>query len=176
MKIRKSFLSQSIFVLILLLCIQPHSLTAQEPVELFLQVERQNRLKTVRILPGEVFQIRTYNNTDKWQRVRLYDIDVDEQEMITDFGVFHIDDIRSLRTERQDRHGDLLVGLTLTFAAGTALFSLADLIYGNPYNWEFVAVAGGMVGASFLYKLISRAFYYRFDRRHRLRIIDLRLE
>ena len=176
MKIRKSFLSIFIFVLFPLFCIKPHSLKAQEPAELFLQVERQNRLKTVRILPGEVFQIRTYNNPNKWQRVSLYDIDVDEQEMITNFGAFHIDDIRSLRTERQERHGDILVGLTLTFAAGSALFSLADLIYGNPYNWEFVAVAGGMVGASFLYKLISRAFYYRFDRRHRLRIIDLRLE
>ncbi len=176
MKIRTLFNALIIFVLLPFISAYPHDLSAQEPAELFLQVERQNRLKTVRILPGEVFQIRTYNNPDKWQRVRLYDLDVDSQEMITDFGAFHIDDIRSLRTERQDRHGDLLVGLTLTFAAGSALFSLADLIYGNPYNWEFVAVAGGMVGASFLYKLISRAFYYRFDRRHRLRIIDLRLD
>ena len=151
------------------------ALNAQQPSELFLQIERKNRLKTIRLVPGDVFEIKLYKDSNRWIRVRLQDLEPDNNQIITDFGQFHLDDIMALRTQRQNKWGNGIFYRTLTFAAGTLLFSLADLFYGNPYNWEFVAVAGGMLGLSYLIKTASRAFYYRFNRKHRLRIIDLRM-
>jgi len=174
-KVRKILFYFSVFSFCLLLNIHFPTITAQQPAELFLQIERKHRLKTVRILPGDVFEIKLYKDRKNWRQLRLYDLDIENNEIITDFGSFHLEDIQALRTKKQSQWGNAIINYTATFAAGTLVFSLADLFYGNPYNWEFVAVAGGMVGLAVIIKLASRSFYYRFNRNHRLRIIDLRM-
>lgn len=152
------------------------TLAAQHPpAELFLQIERKNRLKTVRLLPGDVFEIKLYSEKKNWTEVRLTDHDPLREMIITDYGSFHIGEIKALRTRGQKQWGSGLIGQTMNFTAGTLVLSLADLYYGNSYNWGFVGAAGGMLGLSFLVKWASRAFYYRFHRNHRLRIIDLRM-
>lgn len=150
-------------------------LAQHPPAELFLQIEKKNRLKTVRLLPGDVFEIKLYNEKKNWTEVTLTDLDPQRGLIITDYGSYHLGEIQALRTRGQKQWGSGLIGLTMGFTAGTLVFSLADLYYGNSYNWGFVGAAGGMLGLSFLAKWASRAFYYRFHRNHRLRIIDLRM-
>ena len=159
------------FLLVTMLCI---CITAEGVTQVFLQVERQNRLKTFKFEYGDSFEIRLYEDPSTWWEVTILDIKPERGEILFDIGTIKPEEIQAMRTFKQKNRGRGVFNATLQFGAGALLFSLADLAYGNSYNWGFMAGAGILVGAGALFKLISDQFYYRFDRRHRLRIIDLR--
>ena len=148
----------------------PASLLSQ----IYLQVERQNRVKTHKFQAGDQFEIRLYDDPRTWVEVTIWKI-LPEQELIEfDIGMVKPGEIRSMRTMRQKNRGNTVFQAGLNFLAGTLIFSVGDWIWAGSYDWSFVAGASGLAATGGLFKVASDQFHYRFDRRHRLRIVDLR--
>jgi hypothetical protein len=168
-----SILRKNIFLTIFSACLFFLG-TTDTYCQVYLQVERQNRVKTVKFQSGDQFEIRLHEAPREWVAVTIWSILPEENAIEFDIGMVSPDEIRSMRTLRQKNRGNTVFSYTLQFLAGTVLFSLADLAYGNSYNWGFVGGAGALAALGGTFKLVSDQFHYRFDRRHRLRIVDLR--
>lgn len=144
--------------------------------QVYLQVEKRNSPKTIKFSKGDMMEIKLWENPGEWLQIKIWEIRPEREQIVCDLGVYKISEIRALRSERQSRRGNAVLTTTLNFGIGTVLFSFVDLFYGRPYDWAFVGGAGIISGLGVLYKLVTKQFYYRFGKKYRLRIVDLRFQ
>lgn len=145
------------------------------PAQVLLQIEKYGSPKTQKLGLGTYLEYRLYAY-DEWQAGTIERLIPEEDIIVLNDRYVKLSDIESFRFDSPQRWSRPLGKSLLTFAASWALFSAGAALVNNedyPYTWGDVGVSATAGASGFLIQRIFRYKKYHFDKRNRLRIVDL---
>ena len=143
--------------------------------QVFLQLEKFNDPRTIKIQAGEYLTYTLKEYPDVWRKEQIQSIDYEGNMIVFDEGFRTIDEIDQIRLYRGWAKA-IGYGL-MQFSAGWYLFGgIATLTQSDYTMSEREIIIGGIFASTGF--LIKQLFYKRkikLGKRHRLRIVDIRM-
>ena len=157
---------------VIFLCL---TFTCSSQAQVFLQLEKFNDPKTIKIQAGQYLSYTLKEYPDVWRREQIQAIDYEGNIIIFDEGFRTLAELDKIRLYRGWAKG---VGYGLMqFSGGWYLFGAIATLTQDDYTMsEREIVIGGLFAGVGL--LIKQLFYKRtikLGKRHRLRIVDIRM-
>ena len=149
--------------------------TSVTQAQVFLQVEKFNDPRTLKIQPGEYLTYTLKEYPDVWRKEQIQAIDYEGNMIVFDEGFRTLEELDKIRLYRGWAKA-IGYGL-MQFSAGWYLFGGIATVTQSDYTMsEREIVIGGIFAAVGF--VIKQLFYKRtikLGKRHRLRIVDIRL-
>lgn len=145
--------------------------------QLFLQLEKAGSFKVERFVIGDEITFKLKGDPN-FRTEYIEDIIPEENIIVFSNGMAKVEQIEAIR-DYEWGAGMRAVGRNLyLFAAAWALYSIADLFFGDPITILTTAaiVIGSALLTGWLLRKIFRYKTHRFKKRKRLRILDLRID
>ena len=158
-------------ILSLLLCCFLNSLL---DAQVYLQIERKNTLKKIKLFEGEEIKFKTKEFKDTWRTETIENIIPESNTLVMGGDLFQLEEIHAISLLRKPflfNLGTQLQRLGLTLAVYGTIVDLA--------NWEEFGLEGYIVSAGIstlgtILKMIFKKKVFNMSKKHRLRIIDTR--
>ena len=146
--------------------------------EVFLQIEKVGTPKTTKLGVGQLLEYQLEGEPE-WQVGRIEQILPEEQLIVFTNRYVNLEDLAALRHKGPRRWSTPTSASLITFGATWGVLSVFSAWIDEENDPLEVSDAVVAVGAAGLGYLISRLFRYktiRLNNRHRLRIVDLRVD
>jgi hypothetical protein len=164
--------STALYLCWVLYCLVANSTHSQAQV--YLQIEKFNSPKTVKLIPGTPLEFRLHAYPKTWRKGTIEYILYDEQTIALDGDIFHVDELKDIRFTRP--WAKQISRSLVTFSG--AWFTYGLLITAFDDNFEFgvdtVAIGGSAFVLGILIKKIFGKKKYKLGKNSRLRVVDLR--
>lgn len=160
--IKHAYLS---LIFILLFCFEGHS-------QIFLQIEINNQVETIKYAVGEKITFKSDLISDEWVTKRIKEIMPEENVLLFSDTFVNINDISKVR---RTNNGAKAASISfLTFGSVYALYGLIIHFTSDfKFDWTNAAIAGASVGTGYIFKKFENRTY-NVKKTSRLRIVDLR--
>ncbi len=151
-----------------------YSFPGDTTAQIYLQIEKFNQARTIKLSPGESLEYTTYQYPDTWVRQKIRYILPEENKIVLDEGIFDISEFKDIRFYRKWARvmGNQLMNFsTVWFVYG----GIASLTSDFTFNTGDLLIGGTPLVTGFV---IKKAFYkrkIRMGKNGRLRIVDLRI-
>lgn len=144
--------------------------------QLFLQMEKSTNAKTKKFRVGDEITYQLIGE-DSWRDAEIIQIVPSDTLVVFNHQFTKIDQIAAFRTYDPQRWSKPLGTNLYLFGAAWSGYSLvASLVdEGDPYSWGDFAVTGSAIATGFLIQQLFKHRTFRFNKKRRLRIVDLRI-
>lgn len=142
--------------------------------QVFLQIEEQNKVETVKFYPGQKlsFQLKAYDKT--WERGVITDINPLLNAVFIDDGMYELDEFSAIKTAGS--YGGRALGtLFQTFGYSYIIYGIIVAIGGNGITGADIAIASVATGVGWLFRWVFKKKVYKLGEMKSLRIIDARM-
>lgn len=137
----------------------------------YLQIERKNSAKTVKFEIGELIYYKSKGQP--WNKSPLLEIDIDNNTITLENGLYLLDEITSIRSQKQM---GIILYPTMTFIGygipALTYTTIAGLVYGFGNPFGFITGSTAIVLAGITYFGGKALLQYR-HKRYRYRLIDI---
>lgn len=147
--------------------------TVYSTAQVFLQIEKINSPKTIKLAPGEFLEYTLKEYPDVWRRSEILDLKFDENLIVFEDTYRNLDELDKVRLYRKwaksTGHGMMQFGGAWFLFGGIA--SLADPDY--EMSGREVVIGALFAGIGYLIKKIFYKKTLKLTKKARLRIVDL---
>ncbi|NBB88496.1 MAG: hypothetical protein GVX96_01740 [Bacteroidetes bacterium] len=163
------------FLIVFFICLFGSIISGQIQLsDSLLRVEKVNSPKVIRFFPGEEIRIKPKDREWRWAVIESFDFE--NGLIFFNNGAEYADSLEALQTERQFSRARTVRNFLMVPGVLSAVVGGGQLIFGG-VNGGFALTAGGvLIGGGILADFILRRRYYRFNKRWRVRLIDLSID
>jgi len=142
--------------------------------QVFLQIEKINSPKTIKLLPGNSLEYTLKEYPNVWRREIIQSIDYEQNLIVLEEGYRNIDEIRQLRL--YNPWAKSIGNGLLQFSAGWYLFGGIATVADSGYTMSSreIAIGGIFAGVGLLIKKLIYKRTLTMEKNARLRIVDTR--